>query len=66
MIDQEQNDLSFPHWKKGIHPLGEMIQNSIDTGQLYPYKELASQSDFDRLAILMSLTYNNNKENIYF
>ncbi len=32
----------------------------------YPYKELASQSDFDRLAILMSLTYNNNKENIYF
>ena len=66
LIDQEQNDLSFPHWKKGIHPSGEMIQNSIDTGQLYPYKELASQSDFDRLAILMSLTYNNNKENIYF
>ena len=66
LIDQEQNDLSFPHLKKGIHPSGEMIQNSIDTGQLYPYKELASQSDFDRLAILMSLTYNNNKENIYF
>ena len=20
LIDQEQNDLSFPHWKKGIHP----------------------------------------------
>lgn len=40
LIDQEQNDLSFPHWKKGIHPSGEMIQNSIDTGQLYPYKEL--------------------------
>ena len=36
LIDQEQNDLSFPHWKKGIHPSGEMIQNSIDTGELYP------------------------------
>ena len=66
LIDQEQNDPSFLHWKKGIHPSDEMIQNSIDTGQLYPYKELACQSDFVRLAILMSLTYNNNKENIYF
>ena len=48
LIDQELNDPSFPHWKMGIHPSDEMIQNSIDTGQLYPYKELASQSDFDR------------------
>lgn len=36
LIDQELNDPSFPHWKKGIHPSDEMIQNSIDTGQLYP------------------------------
>ena len=33
LIDQEQDDLSFPHWKKGIHPSDEMIQNNIDTGQ---------------------------------
>mgnify|MGYP004549351201 FL=1 len=33
LIDQEQDDPSFPHWKKGIHPSDEMIQNNIDTGQ---------------------------------
>jgi hypothetical protein len=26
LIDQEQDDPSFPHWKKGIHPSDEMIQ----------------------------------------
>ena len=36
LIDQDQDDPSFPHCKKGIHPSDEMIQNSIDTGQLYP------------------------------
>ena len=30
LIDQEQDDPSFPHWKKGIHPSDEMIQDSID------------------------------------
>ena len=35
LIDQEQNDPSFPHWKKGIHPSDEMIQNSIDREELY-------------------------------
>ena len=35
LIDQEQDAPSFPHWKKGIHPSDEMIQDSIDTGQLY-------------------------------
>ena len=35
LIDQEQDDPSFPHWKKGIHPSDEMIQDSIDTRQLY-------------------------------
>ena len=35
LIDQEQNDPSFPHWKKGIHPSDEMIQDSIDKGNLY-------------------------------
>ena len=35
MIDQEQDDPSFPHWKKGIHPSDEMIQNSIDREELY-------------------------------
>ena len=34
-IDQEQDDPSFPHWKKGIHPSDEMIQDSIDKGDLY-------------------------------
>ena len=29
LIDQEQNDLSFPHRKKGIHPSGEMIQTAL-------------------------------------
>ena len=32
LIDQEQDDPSFPHWKKGIHPSDEMIQDSIDKG----------------------------------
>ena len=35
LIGQEQDDPSFPHWKKGIHPSDEMIQDSIDTRQLY-------------------------------
>ena len=35
LIDQEQDDPSFPHWKKGIHPSDEMIQDSIDKGNLY-------------------------------
>ena len=35
LIDQEQDDPSFPHWKKGIHPSDEMIQASIDKGELY-------------------------------
>ena len=35
LIDQEQDDPSFPHWKKGIHPSDEMIQDSIDNGDLY-------------------------------
>ena len=35
LIDQEQDDPSFPHWKKGIHPFDEMIQNSIDREELY-------------------------------
>lgn len=35
LIDREQDDPSFPHWKKGIHPSDEMIQDSIDKGDLY-------------------------------
>ena len=35
MIDQEKDDPSFPQWKKGIHPSDEMIQASIDKGELY-------------------------------
>ena len=35
LIDQEQEDPSFPHWKKGIHPSDEMIQISIGRGELY-------------------------------
>ena len=35
LIDQEQDDPSFPHWKKGIHPSDEMMQDSIDKGSLY-------------------------------
>ena len=35
LIDHEQNDPSFPHWKKEIHPSDEMIQNSIDRKELY-------------------------------
>ena len=35
LIDQEQGDPSFPHWKKGIHPSDEMLHNSIDKKELY-------------------------------
>ena len=35
LIDQEQDDPSFPHWKKEIHPSDEMILDSIDKGGLY-------------------------------
>ena len=35
LIDQEKDDPSFPHWKKGIHPSDEMIQNSIEREELY-------------------------------
>lgn len=35
LIDQEQDDPSFPHWKNGIHPSDKMIQNSIDGEELY-------------------------------
>lgn len=35
LIDQEQDDSSFPHWRKGIHPSDEMMQDSIDKGDLY-------------------------------
>ena len=35
LIDQDQDDPSFPHWKKGVHPSDEMIQDSIDKENLY-------------------------------
>ena len=35
LIDQEQDEPSFPHWKKGIHPSDEIIRNSIDKKELY-------------------------------
>ena len=35
LIDREQDDPSFPHWKKSIHPSDETIQDSIDKGDLY-------------------------------
>ena len=35
LIDREQDDPSFPHWKKCIHPSDEMIRNSIDKEELY-------------------------------
>lgn len=35
LIDQKKDDPSFPRWKKGIHPSDEMIQDSIDKGDLY-------------------------------
>ena len=35
LIDQEQDDPSFPHWKKGIHPSDETIQISIVRGEVY-------------------------------
>ena len=48
LIDQEQDDSSFPHWKKGIHPSDEMIQDSIDTGQLYVLSD--DDDDDDEIA----------------
>ena len=47
LIDQEQDYPSFPHWKKGIHPSDEMMQDSIDTGELYV---LADDDDDDEIA----------------
>ena len=35
LIDQEKDDPSFSHWKKGIYPSDEMIQNSIEREELY-------------------------------
>lgn len=35
LIDQEKEEQSFPHWKKKIHPSDEMIENSIDNGEMY-------------------------------
>ena len=35
LIDQEQGDPLFPHWKKGSHPSDEMLHNSIDKKELY-------------------------------
>ena len=35
LIDQEQGDPSFLHWKKGIHPSDEMLHNSIGKEELY-------------------------------
>lgn len=51
LIDQEQDDPSFPHWKKGIHPSDEMIQDSIDNGDLYV---LADGSDIAACVIANS------------
>ena len=35
LIDRRQDDPSFPHWKKGIHPSDELIRNGIDRAELY-------------------------------
>ena len=35
LIDQEQDEPSFPQWKKGIHPSDEMLQNSIAREEMY-------------------------------
>ena len=35
LIDQEQGDPLFPHWKKGSHPSDEMLHNSIGKEELY-------------------------------
>ncbi|WP_230399294.1 GNAT family N-acetyltransferase [Novisyntrophococcus fermenticellae] len=35
LIDREQDNPSFPHWKKGIHPSDEMLQESIEKGEMY-------------------------------
>ena len=35
LIDQEQGNPLFQHWKKGIHPSDEMLHNSIDKKELY-------------------------------
>ena len=37
LIDQEQNDLSFPHWKKGIHP-SDLLYSSKVTYELPTYE----------------------------
>ena len=34
LIDQEQDDPSFPHWKKGIHPSDEMMQENYMCWQM--------------------------------
>mgnify|MGYP000030193460 FL=1 len=39
LIDQEQGDPSFPHWKKGIQPSDEMLHNSIDKKKRYVLKD---------------------------
>ena len=35
LIDQDQDDPSFPHWKKGFHSSDEMILDCIDKGDLF-------------------------------
>ena len=35
LIDREQDEPSFPHWKKGIHPSDEMLRNAIARKELY-------------------------------
>ena len=48
LIDQEQGDPSFPHWKKGIHPSDEMLHNSIDKKELYmDYMEWCPKEVYD-------------------
>ena len=49
LIDQEQGDPSFPHWKKGIHPSDEMLRNSIGKEELYV---LADGSEIAACAIV--------------
>ena len=49
LIDQEQGDPSFPHWKKGIHPSDEMLHNSIGKEELYV---LADGSEIAACAIV--------------
>ena len=49
LIDQEQGDPSFPHWKKGIQPSDEMLHNSIGKEELYV---LANGSEIAACAIV--------------